>query len=774
MNKLLFTFLFCFCCASLIFAQSLKISGRITDAQSKAPLEFANIVLTTADTTFVGGATSNINGDFLVENVVPGDYRLVVSSVGYKTSETVLQGVDEVVNLGSLELEENSVLLDEVTVAASNEKSNSDRKIVFPSDKQKKASSNGIELLKQIALPRLQVNALQRTLSVPGGGEVQLRINGIIATNEEVIALLPEDIIKIEYHDNPGLRYGNAAVVLDYITKRKVSGGNVSVDFTNAVNAVWGEDQLSAKVNHKKSEFSLSYRLATRDFYQMWRENEEKFNFGDGKVINRKEVGQPGHLGMYWQNASMQYNYQPDDKTVLNATFRYFGNEQDHFDYYSDLYFTDRPNDILKLTDKTTASTKRPSLDLYFQKTLPANQLLVVNVVGTYIGSKSGRFYQENQNGSLITDIQNNVDGKKYSIIAESIYEKQMKAGTFSAGLKHSQAFSDNTYTNGKRYVTEMRQADTYAYISFKGKLKNLEYNLGIGGTRAWSFQEGDGDGYETYTFNPRLTLQYNFPSNAYLRLQGSVNNNQPSLSELSAVDQRIDSLQIVRGNPLLQPYTSYQVNLSGEARKGIFTANLWSSYEYRPKAIMDEKFVEGNRIINTFDNQKSWQRLSVETTLKVKPLKDLLQVSATGGVNHYLSDGNTYNHEYTNWFYRGDLSFVYKKVMLAFQIQSNWNWFWGENVYGGENYHLLQAKYNMKNCSIGLGVFNPFSDNYKVVNENWSQHATIKKANYINESSRLVMVQFSWNLSFGRKYASAQKKLQNSDSDSGIVTNSK
>ena len=245
-------------------------------------------------------------------------------------------------------------------------------------------------------------------------------------------------------------------------------------------------------------------------------------------------------------------------------------------------------------------------------------------------------------------------------------------------------------------------------------------------------------------------------------------------MSELSAVDQRIDSLQIVRGNPLLQPYTSYQVNLSGEARKGIFTANLWSSYEYRAKAIMDEKFVEGNRIINTFDNQKSWQRLSVETTLKVKPLKDLLQVSATGGVNHYLSDGNTYNHEYTNWFYRGDLSFVYKKVMLAFQIQSNWNWFWGENVYGGENYHILQAKYNMKNCSIGLGVFNPFSDNYKVVNENWSQHATIKKANYINESSRLVMVQFSWNLSFGRKYASAQKKLQNSDSDSGIVTNSK
>ena len=51
MNKLLFTLLFYFSCATLIFAQSLKISGRITDSQSKEPLEFANIVLTTADTT---------------------------------------------------------------------------------------------------------------------------------------------------------------------------------------------------------------------------------------------------------------------------------------------------------------------------------------------------------------------------------------------------------------------------------------------------------------------------------------------------------------------------------------------------------------------------------------------------------------------------------------------------------------------------------------------------------------------------------------------------
>ena len=774
MSKLLFSTCLLFLCTTILSAQNIQIFGRIMDAQSKQPLEFANVVLTTADTTFVGGASSDKSGDFIVANVPAGDYRLVVSSIGYQTAETVLPGVTKALDLGSLELEENSVSLSEVTVKASNEKNKADRKIVFPSESQRKSSANGIDLLQQLQLPRLQVNNLYRTVSVPGGGEVQLRINGIIATNEEIIALLPDDIIRVEYHDNPGLRYGNAAVVLDYITRRKVSGGNVTVDFTNAVNSVWGEDQISAKLNNKKSEFSVSYRLATRDFYQMWRDNEELFTFADGSMLHRKETGHPGHLGMYWQNASLQYNYQPNDKAVFNATFRYHGNNQSHFDYNSDLYEVEHPEQMVRLTDKSTAITNRPSLDLYYQQSLPNKQLLVFNLVGTYIGSESGRLYQERRNDQLLSDITNNVDGKKYSVIGEAIYEKQFEAGSLSGGVKHTQAYADNTYTNGHSYLTEMEQSDTYAYLSFKGKFKQLEYMFGVGGTRSWFFQKGDGDGYQTYSFNPKLTLQYNFPSNAYLRLQGGVYNTAPSLSEISAVDQRIDSLQISRGNPELRPYTTYSLNLSGEVRKGIFTANFWSAYEYKPKAIMDEKFIEGNSFINTFDNQNKWQRLSAETTLKAQPFKDVLQLSVTGGVNHYLSDGNSYSHEYTNWFYRADMSAKYKKFMLAFQIQSNWNWFWGENIYGGENYHILQLKYNHKNISVGAGVFNPFADNYKTVNENWSKVASVKRAMYINESSRMIALSFTWNLNFGRSYQSAQKKLNNSDNDSGVITNGK
>ena len=52
---------------------------------------------------------------------------------------------------------------------------------------------------------------------------------------------------------------------------------------------------VTAKINHKKSEWSTNYRFGPRDFYGMKRNNEEEFHLADGSLINRKEIGEPSH-----------------------------------------------------------------------------------------------------------------------------------------------------------------------------------------------------------------------------------------------------------------------------------------------------------------------------------------------------------------------------------------------------------------------------------------------------------------------------------------------
>ena len=775
MKRILFAIMLLGCMIQGVFAQNLEIKGMVRNGRDKVPLEFANVVLQTADSVFITGTTTDGKGRFMLDKVKAGDYLLAVSSLGYETQYIALDGFNKSIDLKEILMEDAAVSLDGVTVSASNTSSRSDRKLIFPSDRQVKASTNGMDLLQQLMLPKITVNPMSNEIKVPGNGEVQLRINGVKVELDEIKALLPTDIIRIEFHDNPGLRYRNAEVVLDYIVRRPETGGNFSVDMSQGVNALWGEHRVSGKINHKKSEFGASYRIGPRDFYGMSRDNEEIFHLADGTVLHRKETGDPSHASMFMHNLNLNYSVQDPEKYLFNATFRYWNNHQPHWDYRGILSNLDNPDDYVDMVDLNSSDNQVPALDLYYQRNLKNDQTLVFNVVGTYNRTSSHRFYQESRGEELLTDINNRVSGKKYSLIGEAIYEKKLANGnSLSGGVWHTQSFSDNEYRNGHDYETHMDQSASSIYGEFKGKVRKLDYMLGVELARLYYKQEGTDDSDQFYTFNPRFTLQYALPGQSFIRLKGYVGNLSPSLGNLNAVEQVIDSLQLQRGNPRLESYMSYLLDLNYEYQKGIFYALVNGTYEYVPNAIMDEKYQEGNKIIQTWNNQKNWQRVVGFAMFRVGPIKDILQFSFTGGVNHYISNGNTYSHRYTNWYCNMQASFTWKKFMLMYQMNTNWNRFWGETLEGGENIQMFMAKYNFKNLSLGIGAFNPFSDNWKVQSENWNQYATSKKTSYIKESSRLFVVSVSYNFSFGRTYKAGQKRLNNSDSDSGVMSTGK
>lgn len=775
MKRILFAIMLLGCMIQGVFAQNLEIKGMVRNGRDKAPLEFANVVLQTADSVFITGTTTDGKGRFMLDKVKAGDYLLAVSSLGYETQYIALDGFNKSIDLKEILMEDAAVSLDGVTVSASNTSSRSDRKLIFPSDRQVKASTNGMDLLQQLMLPKITVNPMSNEIKVPGNGEVQLRINGVKVELDEIKALLPTDIIRIEFHDNPGLRYRNAEVVLDYIVRRPETGGNFSVDMSQGVNALWGEHRVSGKINHKKSEFGASYRIGPRDFYGMSRDNEEIFHLADGTVLHRKETGDPSHASMFMHNLNLNYSVQDPEKYLFNATFRYWNNHQPHWDYRGILSNLDNPDDYVDMVDLNSSDNQVPALDLYYQRNLKNDQTLVFNVVGTYNRTSSHRFYQESRGEELLTDINNRVSGKKYSLIGEAIYEKKLANGnSLSGGVWHTQSFSDNEYRNGHDYETHMDQSASSIYGEFKGKVRKLDYMLGVELARLYYKQEGTDDSDQFYTFNPRFTLQYALPGQSFIRLKGYVGNLSPSLGNLNAVEQVIDSLQLQRGNPRLESYMSYLLDLNYEYQKGIFYALVNGTYEYVPNAIMDEKYQEGNKIIQTWNNQKNWQRVVGFAMFRVGPIKDILQFSFTGGVNHYISNGNTYSHRYTNWYCNMQASFTWKKFMLMYQMNTNWNRFWGETLEGGENIQMFMAKYNFKNLSLGIGAFNPFSDNWKVQSENWNQYASSKKTSYIKESSRLFVVSVSYNFSFGRTYKVGQKRLNNSDSDSGVMSTGK
>ena len=751
------------------FAQNLEIKGMVRDARNKEILEFANVVLQTMDSSFVAGTTTDMKGHFLLNKIKKGSYILSVSSLGFKTEYISLEGLSKNISLGEISLNDDAVSLDGVTVSASAQTSHADKKVVFPSDRQMKASGNGMDLLQQMMLPRVQVDLLNSEIKATGNGVVQVRINGVKVEQDEIKALNPSDIIRIEYHDNPGLRYGNASVVLDYIVQRETSGGSVNLDLSNSPTTSFGEDQVSTKFNHKKSEFGLQYAVRYRNPYHIWTEGVETFRFESGETMERTSEGLPRGMSETAHNLSLYYNLVDNDHYYFNATLRYFLSDEDKGGG-KNLYTNNNPEDKTYAWNPNSNSTKRPSLDLYYQRSLPHKQTLILNMVGTYIHTNANQMYQEWKNDILLSDILSNVDGDKYSIIGEGIYERQFEAGRLGGGLKHTQSWTDNTYSGTVGGRTKMKQSETYLYTEFSGRVKKLNYTAGIGVSRSWFKQEGEED-YQYYTFRPKVSLQYNFTDNMYFRVNGSVNNVSPSLSELSAIEQYIDTLQIRRGNPYLKPYKSYDMQANYLYKKGIFTGDLNFYYSNSPDRIMEEVIRENNKFIRITDNQKGWQKLSGDLTLRVGPIiKRIISLSVTGGVNRYISEGNSYSHTYNNWYYRASVMAMYKKFMAMFQIQSSYNTFVGELLHGGENIHMFMFRYNQGKFAVGAGLMMPFSSQYKRVEENRNAYAPSRTNMYANDFSRMLMLTFSWNFDFGRKFKEANKKLWNSDEDSGIM----
>ncbi|MDR2921118.1 MAG: carboxypeptidase-like regulatory domain-containing protein [Tannerella sp.] len=438
-----------------VFALTIDIKGRVLHATNREAVEYANIVLQTPDSVFITGTVTGQKGDFSLDKVESGDYQLVISSIGYKTQYIDIHGYAKSLQLDEILLEDESIDLEGVTVTASATTNKSDRKIIFLSENQVKASTNGIDLLQQLMLPKLQVNPLFNEVKLPGGGELQYRINGVKVEVQDVTALKPADIIRIEFHDNPGLRYGNAEVVLDYIVYRPETGGSFGINLNDAVTSEWGNNSMNGKINHKKSEFSVYYGISHRNFYNMWRDNEEKFAFEDGSTLHRKEIGDPGHGEMYWQNLNGTYSFQDDNK-MLNATFRYYTNNQPHWDYKGTLYNIDNTADAVYMIDNSSFKTHRPALDLYYQQNMKNDQTLVFNMVGTYNYTDNSRFYQESRENLILTNVDNLTIGKKYSLIGEGIYEKKIGDNRISGGLKHTQSWSDNDYKNGHDYTTNL------------------------------------------------------------------------------------------------------------------------------------------------------------------------------------------------------------------------------------------------------------------------------------------------------------------------------
>lgn len=110
----------------------------------------------------------------------------------------------------------------------------SDRKLIFPTAGQRRLSTDAADLLNRLQIPSLTFNRIQNTVGLADGGRLSVRLNGRAASVDDLKSIAPDDVVRVEWHESPSLRYGEVDRVVNVIVRQRKSGGNASLSAMQA------------------------------------------------------------------------------------------------------------------------------------------------------------------------------------------------------------------------------------------------------------------------------------------------------------------------------------------------------------------------------------------------------------------------------------------------------------------------------------------------------------------------------------------------------------
>lgn len=220
-------------------ARAYSITGTILDKESAAPLRKAIIIVKNDSSEWIGRLNSDQNGQFTTANIDCANVTLEISRENYKTTYfSVSNETDGVIDIGKILLERKTIELQEVEVNAQSVIQKPDRYLIFPTAKEVARSASSLSLLNELKMkmPGLYVNEMLQSVKIENRTPV-FQINGKEVSLSRILGINNENILRIEYHDAPGIRYADRGVpgIINFVTKPRQDGGSVMALVSGAV-----------------------------------------------------------------------------------------------------------------------------------------------------------------------------------------------------------------------------------------------------------------------------------------------------------------------------------------------------------------------------------------------------------------------------------------------------------------------------------------------------------------------------------------------------------
>ena len=307
---------------------TFKVVGSLRDSVSGEFLAYVNVaVLDSADSSFVKGAPTNLDGLFEIQGIPAGSYLLRITAIGYQ-NRLVPFTVTNNTALGTLRVKPGNMTLSEVTVTAERPLYAMDgEKMIYNVSEDPSIQTGTTEDALQNA-PGVEVD-VEGNITLRGVSSVEIWINDKPSklTEENLktyLQTLPANALaRIETITNPSAKYAtDAEAVINIITSAHIKSNqfvSFGVNGSNQpfvspwISYMWAKEKLSINLF---ASGRYSYRKNASDGWSMRRQDATSGNDYD-TTLYQTNVDTSGNRS-YSGNIFMSVNYEIDSMQEIS------------------------------------------------------------------------------------------------------------------------------------------------------------------------------------------------------------------------------------------------------------------------------------------------------------------------------------------------------------------------------------------------------------------------------------------------------------------------
>lgn len=294
--------------------------------------------------------------------------------------------------------------IQEVVITAQNREAIKHGIKILLTESERRHASNATELLQQLMIPGMRVDALNNKVETTWGGEVHYFINGQEAQVWEIKSLQPKEVARVEYLlSPPEPQYKNYQAVVNFIIRHYDYGGYIYTVGSQGFINDFGNYSLAGKYKRNKMTWQGTVSAYYRNANDIQEYQDVTYFFDDGSVVNKKSFTERIQNQRYYLGAvSARYD---SEKLIwiLQGGIKYSHMPQDNAVTNLEYIESDRNKELTTSFSNSSSSTRTPYLSGVFQtKVLPEGHSLYGGLSFSYNRNDANSIYRVDDKNVLL------------------------------------------------------------------------------------------------------------------------------------------------------------------------------------------------------------------------------------------------------------------------------------------------------------------------------------------------------------------------------------